>query len=126
MTVKELIVAIVITLLLIGFFSMAGYSIKELYFSRSGVPTTLGDTGVTVSGGGYEAAEMAQAEMPGEAAQEKDIASIDAETECESREAQAETQREERENNCDLIPVFLSGVAAVLLAELIVFVKSKI
>lgn len=98
---------------------------KELYFNRSGVPTTLGDTGVTVSGGGYEPAGMAQAEMPGEAAQEKET-SIDTETECESRETQAETQREEQENNCDLIPVFLSGVAAVLLAELIVFVKSKV
>lgn len=126
MTVKELCIAVVITLLLIGFFSMAGHSIKELYFSRSGVPTALGDTGVTVSGGGYEPAEMTQTEMPGEAAQEKDIASNDAESECESRETQAETQREERENNCDLIPVFLSGVAAVLIVELIVLVKSKV
>lgn len=129
MDVKELTVAIVITLLLIVFFSLAGYTVKELCFSRSGVPTTSGDTGVTVLGNGSEPAEITQQTTTPEEATPTSKSESDTVQESTTEQTENEptiTTSEEQKTNRDLVCVFLSGVASVLFVELIVLVKSKI
>ena len=129
MSIQELIVAFLIAVLLITFFSTAGYAVKELHVKENGFPTTLGDTGVTVSGNGSEPAELTQQTLTPEEATHTSESESDTAQESTTEQTANEptkTLSEEQRTNCNLVSVFLSGVASALFAELIVEIKNKI
>lgn len=132
MSLQELIVAFLIAVLLITFFSTGGYVVKELCVKESGFPTTLGDTGVTISGNGSEPAELTQQTMtPEEATHTSELESDTAQESTTEQTADEPTKIKitwstEQRTSCNLVSVFLSGVASVLFTELIVEIKNKI
>ncbi len=127
MNLKELLLSLILTVLLIAFFSTKGSSVA-VSPAEYGCPTTSGDTGITVSGNGSEPAELTQQTMtPEEATHTSETESDTAQesTTEQTADEPTKTLSEEQRTNCNLVSVFLSGVASVLFTELIVEIKKE-
>lgn len=130
MNLKELFLSLVLTVLLIAFFSTMGSEVTTTP-AEHGYPNVLGDTGITVSGKGSEPAELTAQEVVQEEVTPASESKTDTETAQESTAEQTadeptkskNTLSEEQRTSCNLVSVFLSGVASVLFTELIVEIK---
>ena len=134
---KNLLLTVVITALLIAIFSTMGAPVTPPTPKGGSWPTYAGSSGVSISGAGAEPAEVVQqtkAPQETDPAEETETAEqAETETTQETTAKQAESGPvkvqimlgEEQRTACNLVAVFLSGVAAVFITEALIYMKKE-